>query len=149
MRSGIWIVVALVVLTGVAYAAGSSGTVDEHSENRSVVNESLTLDNSTASTLEAADDWLSMYENETVTGPNGSVLDRGTDYSINYSTGDLFAENASYDGATVEVDYAYRVAADATTSAARKSLATVYAPLLGLLTLAAAAGTVVSWLGWW
>lgn len=146
MRGTIWIVVVVFVLGAVGFGAAGSFAAEETVEVRSVENETHTLDTQDPVTLGAADDWTSMYHNETVTDENGSVLERGTEYEINYTSGELTAASTTTDGEQVRVTYAYDWQ-DATSSGISAVLSVALAPLLGLIAIVAAVGAFANWLG--
>lgn len=146
MRGTIFGVFVLVVLGGVAF--GATGLAyDDAAEIRSVENESHVLDAQDPVTLEAADEWTSMYHNETVrNATSGEVLTRGVNYTVDYEAGELLAEDASTDGEEVLVTYWYD-RHDPTTSSVHRALDSTLGQVLGFLVLAASVGVLASWFG--
>ena len=100
-------VVALLVILGIgavafvpAYTAGG--------EPVSVVNESVTVDYSTAQSVDESG--LQYEDSVTVHNASGDVLDAGTDYEWNETTGDVTFLNSSAttDGESAAISYQYR-----------------------------------------
>lgn len=129
----------------IGLAAAGGGVEREAGEMRNATDQ-LTLDDQTASTLEHADEWTYLVENETVTTSDGAALERGEDYAIDYQNGTLTAASATYDGATVTVEYWYQWHDETT-----RGILALFGPaipLVGVLLLIGAVGAIFGWLGW-
>lgn len=144
MNGSIWTVAILLVLGGVAVV----GLDVQHDDAASVVlvaGEEHTISNDSTVTLEAADDWTRLYQNETVTDANDTELERGEDYYLDHDSGELWADEQL--GETdVTVDYAYDEH-DEDTSAIAGLLEVGVGAVIGLLALVAACGVLISWFG--
>ncbi|SNZ06143.1 hypothetical protein SAMN06269185_1064 [Natronoarchaeum philippinense] len=146
MKGGLWTVVVVVVFL-VAMMSGAVGTqTDQVTSTAQVDNESQTLTSSTWTDLDRADEVVRVHANETVRTDNGTVLDRGTDYKMDYQDAEIRATaNSSAAGSAVNITYAY-VTADET-SRGVLALLGVLSPFLGYALLIIGAVVLISWLG--
>jgi len=150
MKGNIWIVSVLVVVLGVA-TLGVTGLVSSASSPEHVTDETVTLaDNGTQ--LAEASDAVQFFENETVAIENQSgryELDRGTDYTIDYTDGELASNRSTYNGTDALVNYSVSQPDDGRTLriASLLSIANSIWPVLILLAILATTWSLVS--GWW
>jgi len=109
IASGAFVIaVLLVMLIGVAWAAGAAySDVPDKTEQRENVN--LTADVGNYSSVPALSP-IRFFDNETFNDSDGNRLNEGTDYRWNQSTGEVkFLEGGSVaDNETVSATYAYR-----------------------------------------
>jgi len=144
MKGTMWIVTILVVALGVAIVA-IPAQLSSTAETQSVANEPHTLDK-TGSTLDAADEMVVFYDNETVTSPDGNTTyQRGEHYNITDEPA-IVATNSTV-GTDVEIDYHYR--ATDQTNQQLTSLFGVISPFLPWLVILAVFGALMAFLGWW
>lgn len=148
MKGSIWIVAVVGVTLAVAFLAIPSA-VENTASSTAVDNETHTLTVTSEIQLDGADEWYSMYENETVVDKqNGTVYDRGDDYLIDYENGTLRAtQNGTAGGDTVLVNYSYRTLDEQTEGIV--GLLSLTEPVMPLLFLFACVGALFGMAGWW
>ncbi len=113
MKGTIWTVAIVVVLAGVLIVGVSAQ--HDAATTESITDEQHTLNETEPIVLESADEWTHFVNGSEVVESieTGARLERGTDYSIGNESGEI-TSSAEYDGATVSIDYEYRISDDQT-----------------------------------
>lgn len=142
MKGTIWTVVIVVVLAGVMFV-GVSGQFADATQTEEIVAEEHTLSESDAITLEAADEWSSMVDESEEIRTDEETLTRDEDYTIDYDTGDV-TSSEEFDGADVEIDYAYN-AVDEDTEAIAAVLGPLAVPIAWFVVIAGV-GAILGWI---
>jgi ABC-type uncharacterized transport system auxiliary subunit len=141
---GLWSVVVVIVflavmMSGVALQSDRVAEVDNATESQTLASDEWT-------TLNEEDRVIRLYQNETVTDSNGTVLERGTDYEMDYEQSQIRAvDNSSADGETVTVEYAFDTADTDTRDIL--ALLSAFSPLLGQFMLVCAGTVLLLWFG--
>ena len=142
MKGNLWIVAVLVVTLGVA-AVAIPGVLSGMSETVHVTQEEQTLD-SNGTQLDEAGASFELYQNETVVETeNGTELTRGEEYTLDYNTGILAANQSDYDGTEVLVNYTYNQPQDDRTGEIAALLG-VFNPVLPFLVVVGVLATLLA-----
>lgn len=102
------VVIAIVMLTGFAWAIGA-GYADSSESQYSVTNETLTVDVENWTEVQNASKPYEFYDNETVYNSSGAQLEEGFDYEFDTDNGSVYWYNSSRvtDGADASISYSY------------------------------------------